>query len=152
MNTKTTITASEAARALGSIRTLKKAASSRANGAKGGRPVKPAGESHVWTAREVVALLPNGYTSPAGRGVFVRAACCPSDEDDGSEPAQFDARPSWADTIGPHDNADAAVEALVRRIEAKFPSPKGWSYDAANGTIDQVATFGRGGWAPTAGL
>ena len=42
--------------------------------------------------------------------------------------------------------------ALVRRISARFPSPEGWSYDAANGTIDQVATFGAPGWAPTAGL
>lgn len=147
-----TKTKNPAAVALGSIRTLKKAASSRANGAKGGRPVKPAGESHVWTTREVAALLPKGYTVPAGRGLFVRAICIPAEDDDGTDAAQFDVRPNWAYTIGPHENADASVGALVRRIEAKFPSPKGWSYDTANATIDQAATFGGGGWAPAAGL
>lgn len=133
----------------GASRSAAKRAASARNGAAGGRPPRPAGSSHLWTEGEVVAALGAGcYTAPAGAGLHVRAECLPGE--DASAPAQFTVSPSWADTIGPHDDCDASVEALVRRISARFPSPDGWSYDRANGTIDQVATFSLPGWAPTA--
>lgn len=116
-----------------------KQAASRANGAKGGRPVKPAGKPHVWTMREVAAVMGDrSYTAPAGRGLFVRAACFPGEFED--SPAWFDLQPSWGDAIGRFDNCDATVDALVRRIEAKFPPADGhfWQYDPANGTIEQA--------------
>lgn len=133
----------------GASRSAAKRAASARNGAAGGRPPRPAGPSHVWTEREVLDILGDGsYTAPAGAGLHVRAECLPGEDD--SAPAQFTVSPSWADTIGPRDDCDASVEALVRRISARFPSPDGWSYDRANGTIDQVATFGAPGWAPVA--
>lgn len=146
-----TKTKNPAAVALGSIRTPKKAAASRANGAKGGRPIRPAGKSHVWTFAEISAAFGDrSFVSPAGRGLFVRAACYPGE--DPAEVAFFDVAPSWSDHVGPHDDCDRSVDDLVRKISAKFPSPKGWTYRPDNGTIDQVATFSMPGWAPVAGI
>lgn len=135
----------------GRSRSPAKIAAVRANGAKGGRPIRPAGDSHVWTFAEVAAAFGDrSFVSPAGRGLFVRATCCPGE--DSTDPAFFDVAPNWADHIGPYDDCDRSVDDLVRKVAAKFPSPKGWTYRPDNGTIDQVATFSMPGWAPVAGL
>ncbi len=107
---------------------------------------------HIWTEREISDALPNGFATPAGPAGAVRAVCLPSDEG-GASPAQFDIRVDWGDGIpSPHDDISAHVDALVRRVEEKFPSPDGWNYDPANGTIDQIASYSMPGWAPVAGL
>lgn len=55
-------------------------------------------------------------------------------------------------------DADRAIVQLSNELDLVRNTPHGlagerdWSYDRANGTIDQVATFGAPGWAPTAGL
>ncbi len=126
-----------AAVALGSIRTPKKAAAVRENGKKGGRPIKPAGNPHVWTMREISVIMGNRrFCVLAGRGNTIRADCNPGEFED--DPAWFDLTPSWADSIGRFDNCDSSVDALVRKISAKFPTTKCWQYDATNQIIEQV--------------
>ena len=136
--------ASQAAALLGKIggrsRSPAKAAAARANGAKGGRPVRPAGVPHRWTFAEVEAVLgARCICVTAGRGLVVRAYCNAVGGEDGNlaEPAHFDVLPSWGDRIGPRDDCERPIDAIERRIAARFPAPRGWWYDPASGIVVQ---------------